>query len=89
MKMENKHDYILDLKDVAIIDVFMYDSLVRSNILLVEKNKRLVRIIERCINYIEDDERELSVDSYYTFKDLSEFDELLEILKCGDYIDTD
>lgn len=89
MKMENKHEYILDLKDVAIIDLFMYDSLVRNNILLAEKNKRLVRIIERCINYIEDDERELSVDCYYKFKDLSEFDELLEILKCGDYIDSD
>lgn len=89
MKMENKHDYILDLKDVAIIDLFIYDSLVRNNILLAEKNKRLVRIIERCINYIEDDERELSVDCYYKFKDLSEFDELLEILKCGDYIDSD
>lgn len=39
------------------------------------------RVFDKIKNYINNDEKELSVDCYYTFKDLSEFDDLKDILE--------
>lgn len=44
--------------------------------------KRLENKIDKVISYIEEDQnKELSVDSYFRFKDLCEFDDILNILK--------
>ena len=44
----------------------------------LERNK------EKAIEYIKQENKELSVDCYYKFKDLSEFDDLLNILQGSD-----
>lgn len=52
----------------------------RDNISYYENEiTRLNNIIDKAIKYIKQD-NELSVDCYYKFKDLSEFDDLLNIL---------
>ena len=72
---------LLDLKNCVIIDEFIYRDLIFDTFRLRNANRKLNTIIERCINYITDDERELSVDCYYKFKDLTEFDDLYKILE--------
>lgn len=77
--------YLLDLKNCVVIDEYIYRDLVLTVSRLKNQNRKLITIIEKCMNYITDDERELSVDSYYKFKDLCEFDDLYKILE--GYID--
>lgn len=78
----NKEDkYLLDLKDCVIIDEFVYRDLIYDTFRLRKSNGKLHTIIEKCINYITDDDRELSVDCHYKFKDLCEFDDLYKILE--------
>ena len=47
--------------------------------MLKENNFKMRLMIDKAIEYIKQN-KELSVDSYYRFKDLCEFDDLLNIL---------
>ena len=74
-----KVEYLLDLKNCVVIDEYIYRDLIIDVSKLKKQNRKLITIIERCLNYVTDDERELSVDCYYKFKDLCDFDDLYKI----------